>query len=272
MPPPPSPPLHGYALLTLAAPGRTFAQAEALCDARGGTLAQVASAEANAAVVSALSADQIAWIGGQEMSEGEWRWTNGGGTFPPTSGATFAYHNWASGEDASASGLQCVALDSADGKWYALDCSERSQALVCQEIAPPPSPPLIEAPSAPPSPPSPPDTEGLTAEVEALKASLAALSATVGAQSTTIGEHSTSIGEHAAALSCESRRRMDSEQDPAATLSTSAPSPDRDAPTERDLLSDYLDRNPDLAAKMDVGEMLRHFYGIEQHFGQPARA
>ena len=133
----PSPPLHGYASFAIAAPGRSFSQAEAFCNGRGGTLAQVASAEANAAVVAVMPMTTIAWIGGEETREGVWIWTSGGGSFPPTPGRlAFAYSNWASGEDLDAAGPQCVAMDSSNGKWLALDCAEKRQHIVCQEIAP----------------------------------------------------------------------------------------------------------------------------------------
>ena len=155
--PPPSPPLHGYGLVSVAAPGRTSSQAESLCNERGGTLALIPSAAANDAIVAAMPASTIAWIGGQETEEGSWRWTSGGGTFPPTSGAIFNYSNWASGESLNAAGLQCAAIDSADGKWRALDCSEYRRYLICQEVAPPPPspPPSPPPPSPPPAPPPP---------------------------------------------------------------------------------------------------------------------
>ena len=157
-PPPPSPPRHGYAYVSIEAPGRTFLQAEALCNSRGGTLAQAASASNNAAIVSAMPADSIAWVGGQEVVEGDWRWTSGGGQFPPT---IAGYSNWAVAENLNAAGLQCVAIDSVSAKWLARDCSQTLLHALCQEIAPPPPlppkppPDVVEAPRPPP-PPSPP--------------------------------------------------------------------------------------------------------------------
>ena len=143
--------------MSVAAPGRTSSQAESLCNERGGTLAQIPSAAANDAIVAAMPASTIAWIGGQETEEGSWRWTSGGGTFPPTSGAIFNYSNWASGEILNAAGLQCAAIDSADGKWRALPCSEYRDYLICQRRRPAsPSPPLPPPSPPPPLPPPPP--------------------------------------------------------------------------------------------------------------------
>ena len=90
-----------------------------------------------------------------------WRWTSGGGSFPPTSGPNFNYSNWASGESLNATGLQCAAIDSADGKWRALDCSEYRRNLVCQEVAPPPPSPPSPPPSAPPPSAPPPPSPSL---------------------------------------------------------------------------------------------------------------
>ena len=104
----------------------------------------------------------------------------------------------------------------------------------------------------------------MKATVAALSASLtslSALSATVGAHSTTLGEHSTTLGEHSAALSCESGRRLESTVVDA-----------REVAQERNLLSNYLDQNPALAAVIEVDELHRHLIGIEQYFGQPAPA
>ena len=114
---------------------------------------------ANAAVVAAMPGSTIAWIGGQEVAEGDWRWTSGGGSLPPTDGAISSYSNWATGENLNAAGLQCAAIDSANGQWLALDCSEKRLYLVCQEIAPPPPlPPLAPIIPAPPPPAPPPPT------------------------------------------------------------------------------------------------------------------
>ena len=57
-------------MVSPAAPGRTYSQAEAPCNERGGTLAQIASAAANGAIVAAMPAGTIAWIGGQETEGG----------------------------------------------------------------------------------------------------------------------------------------------------------------------------------------------------------
>ena len=52
----------------------------------------------------------------------------------------------------------------------------------------------------------------------------------------------------------------------------------RGVPSERALLSGYLEQNPSLAAKMDVDQLLGflklldHVDSIDQYFGQPARA
>ena len=97
------------------------------------------------------------------MSQDDWRWTSGGGSFPPTSGATFAYSNWASGESLNADGLQCAAIDSASGEWLVYGCSQTLLHLVCQEIAPPPplpplpplAPPPLPPPNVMPAPPPP---------------------------------------------------------------------------------------------------------------------
>ena len=112
-----------------------------------------------------MPSSTIAWLGGQETKEGEWRWTNGGGTFPPTPDPASSYSNFAMSENLNAAGLQCVGMDSVNGKWLALDCGQSRQYLLCQSIAPPPPllpppyPPMASraaSPSPPPPPPRPP--------------------------------------------------------------------------------------------------------------------
>ena len=49
-----------------------------------------------------------------------------------------------------------------------------------------------------------------------------------------------------------------------------APS-DRNFLAKRNVVSDYLNQNPSLAAKMKVDELTDHLQRIVQHFGQPAR-
>ena len=64
----------------------------------------------------------------------------------------------------------------------------------------------------------------------------------------------------------------------ARSLSASATPSVRGVPSERALLSSYLEQNPSLAAMMDVDQvlgflkLLPHLDSIDQHFGQPARA
>ena len=83
-----------------------------------------------------------------------WRWTNGGGTFPPTTDPAYNYSNFASSENLIAGGLQCVGIDSLIGKWLALDCGQSRQYIICQGIAPPP--PLLPIPYPPMAPPPTP--------------------------------------------------------------------------------------------------------------------
>lgn len=95
-PSPPYPPLSPFAqrLVFKSSPQRTWSAAKEDCEAGGGRLAEVTSAEENAAVVAAASGASGFWIGATDAAEeGTWLWA--------WSGRPLSYHtysNWAPGE------------------------------------------------------------------------------------------------------------------------------------------------------------------------------
>ena len=87
--PPPAPPRLPSPYTAHLQP-LSWAEAEASCQAGGGTLANVLSAAANAEVSAAFAGSSgvyAFWLGASDSgSEGVWRWT-ASGTLPPTVGA-----------------------------------------------------------------------------------------------------------------------------------------------------------------------------------------
>ena len=77
---------------------KSWADAEATCQAEGGTLANVVSASDNAAVAALFEGEVRFWLGASDQAdEGVWRWTSSG-TLPPTTAPNQAFSNWNSGE------------------------------------------------------------------------------------------------------------------------------------------------------------------------------
>lgn len=103
-------------LFRLFKDGKTWAEAKADCETRGGHLATSTSAEKDK-FLSSLAEGRAAWLGGtDEENEGIWKWVNG---------ENWDYTNWCSGEPNNSSGREHylqINYDS-NGRWNDLSDS-----------------------------------------------------------------------------------------------------------------------------------------------------
>jgi hypothetical protein len=116
-------------------------------------------------------------------------------------------------------------------------------------------------PSPPPSPPVAPPLIEVHGRTLDLESTFATLNATVAALSATVAQ----------LTACQSGgRRLEAAEDAQPVAASTSATNER--LTERDLLTKYLEKNPSLAAKMNVEELHDHLEQIEQLFGLPAPA
>ena len=224
----------------------TYFEAAANCTSIGATLAAIYNADELAQARAAISAAGVTKAITAAVSDGSgwaWhgtdRWVEGG--FPLSTGQVT--------DQREGHGVWMYSLHRSedDFVWDADGMMERHPAL-CRRGAP-----------SPPTPTLPPPT------IQDLADGLAALRASYSILSTTVSEHT-------AALSCdaEGSRRMEASEAVGQMPFAHAPS-DRNFLAKRNVVSDYLNQNPSLAAKMKVDELTDHLQRIVQHFGQPAR-
>lgn len=111
--------------------------AQAMCAAKGLTLARIQRTDENTFVAQLITSP--AWIGANALqTPGQWYWSSptsdsetllwSGG--PDGMRADSLFTNWAKGAPASAS---CAAISPIDGKWTDVDCS-RPLAFVCEYL------------------------------------------------------------------------------------------------------------------------------------------
>jgi len=106
----------------VAAPGLSWAQAQAAAVGMGGYLANITSAAENTYVFTNVTQGAGAWIGGSDAAqEGVWTWANGpesGQTFWTVGGSNGGYANWWGTEpnDSGAGGEDFVFMDH-NGVW-----------------------------------------------------------------------------------------------------------------------------------------------------------
>ena len=186
--PPPLPPFHGFSVIDMSlvnASASSSAQAVSFVpwaaasmhcnNALQGVLASIRTAAENELVLSLLQAMPggagQAWLGGRlDEHDGMWRWQSGGDTFPgrqdsgsgDASSSGYAGWDYELGEpklldmSSQQAAASCASIDPSArsteqrrGKWFSESCERRVlRYAVCQEIAPPPSPP--PSPLAPP--------------------------------------------------------------------------------------------------------------------------
>jgi hypothetical protein len=119
--------------------GATWEQAEGDCNAEGGNLVRIASAEDNdhlTDLAESLTGEHL-WIGYNDRdSEGVWVWTDGG---------TTTYENWRSGEPSGDSDPEDCAILYLGGEWNDLSCegNNKEAGYACQVEVTPHEPDLI---------------------------------------------------------------------------------------------------------------------------------
>ena len=111
---------------------KSWADAEATCQATGGTLANVVSASDNAAVAALFEGADRFWLGASDQAdEGVWRWTSSG-TLPPTTAPNQAFSDWNPGEPNNYGGAEnCLAMWGAQRKWNDVGCGNE-YPFACQ--------------------------------------------------------------------------------------------------------------------------------------------
>ena len=118
----------------------------------GGRLAQISSADDNAAIVALMAGnanvDKV-WIGlNDRQVEGSFRWVREADGVSQIPWQTGDYENWGTGEPSSSTaGKDCVHVLQSSALWFARSC-DQVKPSVCMGIAPPPSPP--QPPANPP--------------------------------------------------------------------------------------------------------------------------
>uniref|UniRef100_A0A3Q3LI79 Ladderlectin-like n=1 Tax=Mastacembelus armatus TaxID=205130 RepID=A0A3Q3LI79_9TELE len=97
---------------------KTYRLSEVNCRSLGGNLASVHDAEEYAViqkVISDAKGTGLIWIGGHDITQGKWKWTDG---------TPFTYTNWAPGQpDNWKDDENCLQI-STEGRWFwnDLDC------------------------------------------------------------------------------------------------------------------------------------------------------
>jgi len=103
----------------------TWQAARELCQAWGGDLVEIGSAEENATLRE--RSDDDAWLGATDQdSEGIFRWAGGG---------TLDYTAWAAGQPDNYLGENCVELRALDDAWNDVPCTSDKRAL-CERPLP----------------------------------------------------------------------------------------------------------------------------------------
>jgi len=119
--------------------GATWSQSEGDCNALGGHLVRISSAEDNAHIADltdGLSGSQI-WIGYNDVdSEGTWVWSDGGPA---------VYENWRTGEPSNDPAPEDCAIQYFGGDWNDLNCDGNGErgGYACQVEVTPHEPDLV---------------------------------------------------------------------------------------------------------------------------------
>ncbi len=97
---------HDYQLFTIS---KTWTEAKADCEVRGGYLVTITSNTENDFVSSLAGLNDCFWIGfTDELNEGSWQWVTG---------ESVTYTNWVSGEPNDAGAGEDYAIMGSDGSW-----------------------------------------------------------------------------------------------------------------------------------------------------------